>query len=208
MYVRHRDRMIRESVFTDLQDTLIACRWLAGTTSRPLIPITVPPTPPLPPIPPPAPTVITTTPGQVLELLEGHRIILVDAFPESDPAPDSTGSTELNTFAMDTGRPGEEAPVELGNPTLYEKPYTFNLAFWAVSDGAATAVFNDLFDRYKGNIVDGDSIPLYNYLADPPTTVVRMDVESFRYTRDADTVTPSDVHLYFGELVIVDWIEP
>jgi hypothetical protein len=200
MYVRHRDRMIRESVFDDLQNTLIGCHWLAGTTSRPLIPIEGG-----------APAVITTTASDVLELLEGNRIILIDAFPESDPAPDAStpGSTELNTLAMDTGLPGEEQPVELGNPTLYEKPYTFNLAFWAVSDGAATAVFNDLFDRYKGNILDGDSIPLYNYLADDPTTpVVRMDVESFRYTRDAQTVTPSDVHLYFAELVIVDWIEP
>jgi len=199
MYVRHRDRMIRESIFVDLQDTLIACGWLEGTTSRPLVPLGGG-----------MPAVITTGPDDVLELLEGHPLVLIDAFPEADPSPTSDGNrTELNTFAMNTGQPGEPAPVELGNRGLYEKPYTFNFAFWAVSDAVAVAVFNDLADRYKGNILDGDAINLYNYLADDPTTpVVRMDVESFRYTRDTETVTASDVHLYFGELVVMDLVEP
>jgi hypothetical protein len=67
---------------------------------------------------------------------------------------------------------------------------------------------NDLADRYRGHIVDGDAIDLYNYLADNPTTpVVRMDVESFRYARDANQVTSADVHLYFAELVVVDLVE-
>lgn len=199
MYVRHRDRMIRESVFTDLQDTLIACGWLAGTTSRALIPLGGG-----------APALITTAPDDELELLEDHPMVLIDAFPESDPSPTADSNrTEFNTFAMDTGLPGEATPLELGNGGLYEKPYTFNFAFWAVSDAVAVAVFNDLADRYKGNILDGDAINLYNYLAvDPSIPVVRMDVESFRYTRDTETVTASDVHLYFAELVIVDLIEP
>lgn len=199
MYVRHRDRMIRESVFTDLQDTLIACGWMEGTTSRPLLPLDGG-----------APTVITTGPSDVLELLEGNPMVLIDAFPESDPSPTADSNrTELNTFAMNTGLPGDPTPVELGNSGLYEKPYTFNFAFWAVSDAVAVAVFNDLADRYKGNIVDGDAISLFNYLAtDPTIPVVRMDVESFRYTRDTETVTASDVHLYFAELVVVDLVEP
>ena len=77
-----------------------------------------------------------------------------------------------------------------------------------MSDAAAVAVFNDLSDRYKGNILDGDAVNLYNFLADDPTIpVVRMDVESFRYTSDTQTVTASDVHLYYGELVVVDFVE-
>jgi hypothetical protein len=198
-YIRHRDRMVRESVFEDLQNTLIACSWLGGTTSRNVLPVDGG-----------APALVTTAPDATLQLLEGSPINLIDAFPESDPAPtdDTNGRTPLNTFAMDTGRPGEPAPLELGNALAYEKPYTFNFAFYAVSDAVALAVMNDLADRYRGHIVDGDAIDLYNYLADNPTTpVVRMDVESFRYARDANQVTSADVHLYFAELVVVDLVE-
>lgn len=198
-YVRHRDRMIRESIYDDLRNTLIACRWMEGVTSVPVLPVDGG-----------SPAIITTTSAEVLELLEGNPINLIDAFPEADPAPDdiTDGRTPPNTFAMDTGRGGDPTPVELGNMQSYEKPYTFNYGFYATSDAAALAVMNDLADRYKGLIIDGDAINLYNYLAgDPTTPVVRMDVDSFRYTRDAERVTPSDVHLYFAELVIVDLVE-
>jgi len=191
--------MIRESVYDDLRNTLIACRWLEGTTSVAVLPIEGG-----------APAIVTTAADEVLELLEGAPINLIDAFPEADPAPDdnTNGRTPLNTFAMDTGRGGESTPVELGNMQSFEKAYTFNYAFYAVSDAAALAVMNDLADRYKGLIVEGDSINLYNYLAgDPTTPVVRMDVDSFRYARDAERVTSSDVHLYFAELVVVDLVE-
>jgi hypothetical protein len=201
-YIRHRDRMVRESVFEDLQNTLIACSWLAGTTSKAVLPVDgsggVAAT-------------VTTAPAATLQLLEGSPINLIDAFPENDPAPtdDTSGRTPFNTFAMDTGRPGQATPLELGNALTYEKPYTFNYAFYAVSDAVALAVMNDLADRYKGHIVDGDAIDLYNYLAaDPTTPVMRMDVESFRYARDTEqTSTSFDVHLYFAELVIVDLVE-
>jgi hypothetical protein len=191
--------MIRESVYEDLRNTLIACRWMEGDTSVPVLAVDGG-----------APAIVTTTAGEVLELLEGQPINLIDAFPEADPAADSPtpdGKTPPNTFAMDTGRPGDPIPLELGNALAYEKPYTFNFAFYAVSDAVALAVLNDLADRYRGHIVEGDSIDLYNYLATPPTPVVRMDVESFRYTRDAERVTPSNVHLYFAELLVVDLVE-
>lgn len=198
-YVRHRDRMIRESVYDDLRNTLIACRWMEGVTSVAVRPVEGG-----------APAIVTTGAGDVLELLEGNPINLIDAFPEADPASDDItgGRTPPNTLAMDTGRGGDPAPLELGNMQSYEKAYTFNYGFYAISDAAALAVMNDLADRYLGQLLDGDCINLYNYLAgDPTTPVVRMDVDSFRYARDADRVTPSDVHLYFAELVIVDLVE-
>jgi hypothetical protein len=193
-YIRHRARMVQESVFEDLRNTLIACRWMTGTTDRV---VRNPDTGTV--------ATITVTSDQVYKLAEGHPIVLLDYFPETEG--ERQGPTELNTFAMDSGRPGDASPVELGSNAM-EQPYLFNFAFYAVSDAVAEAVFSDLNDRYNGRIVAGEAIELYNYLDTSTTSpVLRMEVESFRYTRDLEQTAPSEVHLYFAELTITDLID-
>jgi hypothetical protein len=193
-YIRHRSRMVQESVFVDLRNTLIACRWMTGTTDRP---VRNPDTGDS--------EIITVTAGQVYKLAEGHPIVLLDYFPETTG--ESSGTTEPNTFAMDAGRLGEAGYLELGSDMM-EQPYLFNFAFYAVSDAVAEAVFSDLNDRYRGRIVAGEAIDLYNYL-DPDATepAVRMEIDSFRYARDVEQAAPNEVHLFFGELALTDVVE-
>jgi hypothetical protein len=171
--------MVRESVYQDLRDTLIRCQWLEGTTSDG----------------------VTTTAEETLALLEGRPLNLIDYFPESDGAP---AETLYNTFAMDIGDHGEMVEGELGG--FLEQPYTFNMAFYALTDAVAMAVMSDLYDRYLG-ITESPFISLYNYLADPPNVVVRMEVENFRYARDITQVAPHEVHLFFASLEITDYVD-
>lgn len=201
-YVRHRDRMIQESVFQDLQDTLIACRWMPGTTSRPVVdPDTG------------AWGLVTTAPSQTLALLEDNPLVLIDYFPEAEGGavagdPES-GQTALNTFALDNGTRIASDPRELGNPTAEYITYRFNMAFYASSDAVAQAVFGDLADRYRGRLVRGDVIELWDFNTSSSLPVVLMGVDSFQFTSNADgtLAVPNEVHLYFGELVIEDEVD-
>ena len=194
-YLRHRSRMVQESVFQDLRNTLIACRWLVGTTDRA---VRNPDTGDV--------EVITVTADQVFKLAEGTPITLLDYFPETQG--ELSGATPPNTFAMDAGRPGEPTYIELGSDDQ-EQPYLFNYAFFAISDAVAESVMSDLGDRYNGRIVSGESIELYNYLdADVDAgPVVRMEIEGFSYARDTEHVAPSEVHLFFAELHLTDVVE-
>lgn len=192
-YIRHRSRMVQASVFQDLQDTLIACRWMPGTTTREL-------TPPGGT----SATVITTAGSDIFALAEGSPIVLLDYFPETQG--ESAGPTAPNTLALDNGRPGDTTPLELGSLSL-EQPYLFNMAFYAVSDAVADAVMSDLKDRYEGRIVAGEAIPLYDFVGAGSDPVAWMEIDSFRYSRDLEQVAPSEVHLFFAELTLTDVIE-
>lgn len=201
-YVRHRDRMVQESVIEDLKNALIALRWMSGTTSRRVID-------------PNAPSAgwqfVTTTPTQVLRVAGGHEVKVIDYFPEADSTDENAPrKTAPNTLAVDTGVPGEPAMVELGS-SLMEQPYVFTMALYASSDAMALAMFNDLRDRYSGRLITDDHLDLFNY-NDPDfdeTTlpVVRMEIDAFRYAQDSETVTPSDVHLYFAEIQLTDIVD-
>lgn len=200
-YVRHRDRMVQQSVFEDLRDTLIACRWLAGTTTHEVMD--------------PDTNVwgtVTTAPDDVLPLLEGNPIELIDYFPDSEDDDSNrigepeANKTALNTFALDNGTQGETAPRELGSNAQLV-PYTFAMAFWASSDAVAQAVMNDLRDRYSGRLVRNDAISLWNFNSTSTSPVVRMDVEKFSYRLNTELNTPAEVHLYFGELLLLDEVD-
>ena len=199
-YVRHRDRMVQESVFQDLRDTLIACNWLAGTTSEP--------------VQDPADDtwgIKVVAEADTLALLEGHPIVLIDYVPETEDdegatVDDDSNGTALNTFAMSNGEPGDPTLLELGSNAEIQ-PYVFHFAFYAVSDAVALAVMNDLRDRYRSRLVRPDTIDLFDYNATPPALVVRMDVEEFRYAFNAEAVAPHEVHLYFGELSLSDYVD-
>lgn len=192
-YVRHRSRMVQMSIIQDLSDTLVACRWMAGTTSRPVTP--------------PGESsarIVTTTSDQIFALTGGHAVTLLDYFPQTLGEDNPADGTDPNTFAVDTGQAGDETPLELGSNTV-EQPYLFNLAFYAVSDAMATAVMGDLKDRYAGRIVAPEAIMLHDFLADED--IGYMDVDSFRYARDLDSAGLADAHITFAELTVVDLIE-
>ena len=165
-YVRHRDRMVQESVFEDLKNTLIACRWMPGTTSRAMLDPSDPSAPAAP---------ITTTQDRVLKIVGTNPINLIDSFPEASEIQDETeseqavrGQTPPNTLALDDAQAGEGQPAELGS-TLTEVPYRFSLAFWGANVGIAQALMNDLRDRYAGRIIAADFIPLFDWNVDPTT---------------------------------------
>lgn len=194
-YIRHRARMIQESVFQDLRDTLIASRWVVGTTQHPVMPIGGSST-----------VNVTSTGSDIFPLAGGHPITLLDYFPEAQGEQGAT--TAPNTLAIDNGRPGDATQVELGSNML-EQPYVFNLAFWAMSDAVADAVLSDLKDRYEGRILRGLAIALYDYVGSPAATTAAawLEIESFRYSRDLENAAPAEVHLFFGELTITDIID-
>lgn len=214
-YVRHRDRMVQQSVRSDLRDTLIACRWMSGTTAHLVVD---------PGDVPGGWQAVTTAADDVFQLAGGWEVKLIDYFPEAggnnDPASSGTPGgatdsrkTDPNTFAMDQGVAGDPVPVELGS-NMEERPYTFTMAFYALSDAVALALLNDLRDRYLGRLVRDDHIDLYNYndpaYADATTApVYRMEVESFGYAlSEGAAVSPNEVHLYFAELVLTDCVDP
>lgn len=209
-YVRHRDRMVQESIQEDLLNTLIACRWMSGTTTRPVV---------NPSNPGAGFQTITTAPADVLKLVgkrdDGNRaeIIVIDYFPEYGGNKDSKGEsrkTEVNTLAVDQGVAQDPIFVEMGS-NMMEQQYIFTMAFYAQSDAVALALMNDLRDRYQGRIVSDDNLNLYDYNATgfdqttPP--VVRMEIDHFTYQQDADQVSPWEVHLYFAELGVTDTID-
>ena len=202
-FIRHRDRMVQESVFEDLDNTLIACRWKAGTTTRAV----------LDPFTPGAPAaVITTSSNQVLKLVQGYPVQLVDFFRESggatteEEAAVNKPNTPPNTLAIDDGQPGDSALLEMGS-RITEQPYVFTMAFYGNSDSVAKALMNDLRDRYLGRIVTIDAIDLYDYNTDPDAVVCRMEVDAFRSSRNLEAVSAPEVHLFFAELQITDFVE-
>ena len=203
-YVRHRDRMVQQSVFEDLTNTLIAMRWVPGTTTREVIsPYDVAA----------GRQIVSTAQDQVLKILGAHPINLIDYFPEAttdesglagDPA---SGRTPLNTLALDDGQAGEPQPLELGS-TLAEIPYRFAFAFWASSVGVAQALMNDLRDRYRGLTVETDAIFLYDYNADPTTPVLAMPIDGFTYVRSADDqVAPYEATMFYAQLQLTDQVD-
>lgn len=201
-YVRHRDRMVQQSVFDDLQDTLIAFGWLSGTTTRPVVnPDTG------------AWGVMTVAPADVLALLDESPINLIDFFPELEGGVEmgepATGKTPLNTLALDNGTRMESAPLEMGNAISEEVLYRFTLAFYASSDAIAQALLSDLADRYRGRTVRDDSVELWNYNRSDSMPVVRMSVENFTFTSAADQEVsyPAELKLYFAELLVQDEVD-
>lgn len=192
-YVRHRSRMVQMSVIQDLVDTLIACRWMAGTTSRAV-------TPPGEG----SARIVTTTDDQIFALAGGHPVTVLDYFPQSLGEENPADGVEPNTFAVDAGQAGDETQLEMGSDTV-EQPYLFSFAFYASSDAMATAVMGDLKDRYAGRIVMPEAIMLHDFLADED--VLYMDVDTFRYARDLDMASGPEAHITFAELAIVDIVE-
>jgi hypothetical protein len=194
-YLRHRHRHIQESIIQDVQDTLIACRWMAGTTSRE---VENPENYQV--------ETVTTEEDETFPLLEGAPIVLIDFFPETDGIKPDNG-TAPNTLAVNQGEPGEPELLELGNALAAEQPYSFRMAFYAISDAVALAVLSDLKDRYRGALVSGPVVGLYDFSQDSPEFVSPLEVEAFDFYKDDYSVSPSAAHLFFAELLITDIVD-
>lgn len=189
MYLRHRPRLVMESVIQDLRNTLIACRWMVGTTSvQVLNPATE------------LVEFVTTTAEDVFPLAGEDPVVLMDYFPE-----EAGEITEPNTFAVDVPTPEDPEDLELGS-SLHEQMYVFNFAFFAESDALGMAVMSDLSDRYDGRLLGNGSIDLYDFVNEPDLPAARMEVDVFRWTRDLNGIVPEG-HLFFGELTIVDFVD-
>lgn len=206
--------MVAQSVFDDIRNTLIACRWMTGETTRPVVdPSDVPA----------GWQIVTVEAEDLLPLLGKKReneavvaeVVLIDFFPEvgqNNDEAEQPRKTEVNTFAVDQGVSDDATPMEMGS-NMTEQPYTFTMAFYAESDAVALAVLNDLRDRFQGRIVSDDHLDLLDYNKpgfDPATAapVCRMEVERFTFDRDAtDKATPADVFLYFAQLELTDYVD-
>jgi hypothetical protein len=188
-YIRHRQRMIQESIFEDLNNTLIACRWKDGTTTRSVVnPLNG------------NLEVVTTAPDDVFPMMRKGAVKIMDAFP------DEAAATDPNTLAMDYGLAGESDYREMGNSGAREQPYTFSMGLLVESDSVASAILSDLRDRYEGRIVAPDAIAIYDYLTDPNVIAAYLDVEYFRWTPMIAEST-KDTRLFSAELVVTDYID-
>lgn len=190
-YMRHRVRSVQQSVYQDLQDTFIACRWMPGTTTHSVMdPDTL------------ATGTLTRDDSDLYPIIEGNPVILIDYFPNPGD------KTAYNTFAVDVAQPSTPEDVEMGNTNFVKQSYLFSFVFFANSDATAVALMNDLDDRFNGRIVRKPYIELFDFSSNSFWTPVgRLEVDAFRYSRDLKQVTPAEVHLYFAELEVSDFIE-
>lgn len=131
-----------------------------------------------------------------------YPVNVVEFFPEF--AIYDIDKVQYNTIAVDNGEPGPLTEYELGG--VFNKDYRFNMALYAESDGIGLSLFSDLSDRYEG-LTNYPFVPLYNYNAATPTRIVNMEVLSFAYTRAPQEVAPYEHHLFFGELIVRDFVE-
>lgn len=182
-YIRHRPRMVRESVLEDLRATLVSLDWV-----------------------PDDPNWRHGDPydeGEFLGMLS-TPVVIEDYYPVE--AAYQGENIAPNTLAIDQGTPQEPEYVELGGDDR-EQAYLFNLAFFAENDAVAVALFSDLSDRYNGiSPLTFQSVPLFNYLAATPTFIVNMEVTSFEVAKSPQQPAPGRL-LWFAQLTISDYLE-
>jgi len=214
-YVRHRARMVRQSIYEDARHVLETPRdYMGRLESDPDVVLG-----------PDGPLVYSwlhDDPDLTLPLLGEYPLTFIEYFPQEGLQ--AYEKIALNTLALDNGMAEPEKEYELGG--LFSQEWTFTFAINSSTDAVAQALFQDLNDRYVGrvrvppqqelldNLESGDTDPdpyaaaritLYNYVTDPPIPVTRMDVESFQFTKSAEEVAPG-VQLFFAELVVTDFV--
>lgn len=131
-----------------------------------------------------------------------YPVDVVEFFPEFGVYDQDT--VKYNTIAVDNGEPGPLEEYELGG--LFSRDYRFNMALYAENDGIGLSLFSDLGDRYLG-LTNYPFIPLYNYNETVPSLIVNMEVLAFNYTRAPQEVAPYEHHLFFGELILRDFVQ-
>ena len=145
--------------------------------------------------------------------MRNYPLLLVEAWPGDMEYQEKITP---NTLAVDQGVPGEPYHLGMGGGPM-GRDYLFTYAFYAVNDATASALFQDLSDRYFGRKTKprpapnpperySRIIPLRDYAQDPPPIVVNMEIEGFRFNRSVDQVAPG-FDLYFAELVVTDFVD-
>lgn len=215
-YVRHRARMVRQSVYEDAKHVLSIPRDYAGRlASDPDVAkksFNVPD----------VYSWLDNDPTRTLPLLGEYPLTFIEYFPEEGL--EAYEKIALNTLALDTGTSDPEQEYELGG--FYSQKWVFTFAINSSTDAVAQALFQDLNDRYVArvkvppqqellaNLELADNAPdpyaasritLYNYVTDPPIPVSRMEVETFQFAKSVEQVAPG-VQLFFAELVLMDLI--
>lgn len=214
-YVRHRARMVRQSVYEDARHVLQAPRDYMGRLADD-------PDVALDGGQPDVYSWLNDDLTRTLPLLGEYPLTFIEYFPEEGL--EAYEKIALNTLALDTGTADAEKEYELGG--FYSQQWTFTFAINSSTDAVAQALFQDLNDRFVArvkmppqqelldNLEVGDSAPdpyaasritLYNYVTTPPIPVTRMDVETFQFAKSVEQVAPG-VQLFFAELVITDLI--
>ena len=61
--------------------------------------------------------------------------------------------------------------------------------------------------RSLGRIIGAEFIPLFDWNTDPSTPVVQMEVDSFVYTRDVEEIAPFELTLFYGQLIVTDFVD-
>lgn len=180
-YVRWRPRMVRQSVYEDMVNTLlVSAGWPVLINGVRQDGINAVPE-----------SDLKVTPLNIIEYFPD------DGFSQDNPV-------LPNTLALDNGLPGELEMSSMGG--LFERPYRFQFALWGEDDAVAQAVFSDLSDRYLG-LAESPFITLYNYRTTPdPTPIVRMEVEAFQYTRAPGTLAPWEKHLFLAVMELTDYV--
>lgn len=155
----------------------------------------------------------TPATGAPYGFMQDQPLVLSEAWPED--AEYQGEKIVSNTLAIDQGVPGEPYAMGMGGGPL-GRDYTFTLAFYAVNNATATALLQDLQDRYIGRqtkpLLDGGVgyyprfVPLRDYGKPDTPEITRMEIESFRFNRSVDQIAPGH-DLYFAELLIVDFID-
>lgn len=174
-YIRWRPRMVRQSVYNDMVQTLLRAGW-------PIL----------------EDGVRLDVPASQFQV---SPINIIEYVPEEGFGQDNP--LLPNTLALDNGLPGPMEEAFLGGPM--ERPYRFQYAFYAENDAVAQALLSDLYDRYMG-LADSPFITLFNYASATPTPVVRMEVETFQYTRAPDSVAAWERQLFLAVMELTDYV--
>jgi len=110
----------------------------------------------------------------------------------------------VNTLVIDNGDPSAIGEWELGGDLT--RQHRFNFGFYAQDDDTGLAVFSDLSDRYDG-LTNAPYVALYDYNHATPPLVRMMEVDSWQWARAPQDAVPYEHHLFFGELIVRDFVD-
>lgn len=159
-YIRHRPRMVRQSIYEDLKVLLVDLRWMYNDDA---------------------------TPQPVMGMLS-EPLKLTDYFPVE--AIYQGEEVALNTLAIDQGTPNEPQYTELGGTDreqLYIFNFAFFAENDGVAL-SLFADLSDHYKGVRPGEVE--AVTLFDYNAATPTPVVEMEVLSFEVAKSPEQPAP------------------
>lgn len=138
---------------------------------------------------------LTNYPLEVTEFFPEFQIYVEDA-------------THINTLVVDVGEALPMAEWQMGGGDMgYSRLFRLSLGMYTESDEVGIGIFSDLGDRYNG-LTASPFVSLFNYNSAGPDypLVTRMEVAQWQHTRAPNDVSPYEHHLWYGELIVRDFI--